>query len=200
MGQYGIIVPATHYTAHQPVYIRAIGLHHIIGQTIGIIPVVVVDSPSGQQSTNNQRSCNHGSHNGIAIVEQIVGRTPLPVAPEAVHLGKECRPIVGCCTGLHIVGIATAHLTGPGPHIFRHGASRLQYGGLVGNLLLNGLLPQLFFQRLRCSKLMTEPLILGCIAAQREHESYRQPVLVAGNHGTIVLEQRFEQSLCNRDL
>ena len=152
---------------------------------------MVVDAQGGQKATGHKVARNDGAEDGIAVVEQVVGRFAIATASERRDVGEEVSPIVGCDPRLHIVGVATAHGGCPGAHTGRFDSRdlRAQYKLLVENLLPNRLRPELFAERQGGFYLKLETLVLEGVPLEGHQQSAGHTVVVAGDDGHIVVEQ-----------
>ena len=97
--------------------VGTVRFHDVVGEAVGVVAVVVVNAQRGQQPAGYESPGHDGAQNGVAVVEQVVGRYTVAFAPEVRNPGEEVVPIVDGRPGFHIVGIAAAYLVYPLQHI-----------------------------------------------------------------------------------
>ena len=102
------------HACHDLIHERTIRLHHVVGQTICIVPVVMMNTQCWEQAACDETAGYHCTKNSIAIIQQGVRIIPFAVAYEALTGTKHPLPIIGCRPGLQIVRVTTAHLTSLG--------------------------------------------------------------------------------------
>ena len=121
-----------HRLHHQTVDIRAVWLHDIVGQAIGVVAVMVMDAEGWEHAATHESSRYYGAQYGIAIVEQGVGVYTVAAACEVGDGGEHLAPIEGSGASLKIGAVAGKHLFGPLAHVACLDAVQLlQQGCLV---------------------------------------------------------------------
>lgn len=104
-GELGDVRVALADVKHGQVHVGAVGLHDVVGKAVGVVAVVVVNAERGEQACGDQRACHHGADNGVAVVEEVVGRVALLSSDER-GVAEDVAPIVCRCTPFEIVGVA----------------------------------------------------------------------------------------------
>lgn len=74
-------MPCRH-AIYKSVNVRAVRLHDVVGQTIGVVTVVMMYAKRGQQAGRHERAGYNSAQYGIAIVKKIVGRHAVAAAGE----------------------------------------------------------------------------------------------------------------------
>lgn len=134
---------------NQLVDIRPIWFHYVVGKTIGIVSIVVMNPKCWQESAAHNGPSNDSPENSVSVIQKVVWRDSVTVAGEFVvgKWGENVFPIKDRRTSFKIVGISAFHVGSPFHHSadFNVGAYR-QHFRLILNFCLNRLLPKLFFR------------------------------------------------------
>ena len=130
---------------------------------------MVMDAKCRKEATADEGTGDDGSEDSIAVVQERVRSGLLSLSHEAWEGDEEVAPIEGRSPRLEIVCIPALDLSGPSEHILRRlSQDGMQGMGLVEDLRLHRLLPELLPQRKRGIELCTEALGLERMPVQRE--------------------------------
>ena len=61
--------------------VGTVRFHDVVGEAVGVVAVVVVNAQRGQQPAGYESLGHDGAQNGVAVVEQVVGRYTVAFAP-----------------------------------------------------------------------------------------------------------------------
>lgn len=184
---------------HEQVHVGAVGLHDVVGETVGIVAVVVVNAERGQQSRGDQCASHHGTDNGVTVVEEVVGRVALLPTDER-GVAEDVAPIICRRTPFEIVGVAGTDGLRPSEEVLVLNVLRAQDEGLSEYFGGDGLLPHLLAEGFGGVELLAETLALEVVPVQGEEESDGVMAVVAGNDGDVVVEEFRHKGLCDSDL
>ena len=68
--------------------VGTVRFHDVVGEAVGVVAVVVVNAQRGQQPAGYESPGHDGAQNGVAVVEQVVGRYTVAFAPEVRYPGE----------------------------------------------------------------------------------------------------------------
>ena len=78
------------------VNIGTIGLHDVVGETVGIVSIVVMNTQCRQQARSHQRASHHRTHDRISVIEQVVRRHTL-LPPCKIGIPEKVLPVESRC-------------------------------------------------------------------------------------------------------